>query len=46
MIRNVVAAKNITRVTELDIIFLMEETRESYEFVKLELQLLGAKIVL
>lgn len=45
-IKNVVGAKNVTRVTELDLIFLMEETRESYEFVKLELQLQGVKIVL
>lgn len=46
LIRNIVASGNIERVTELDLLYLMEETRSSYEFVKLELQLSGAKIVL
>lgn len=46
LIRNVVTAGNIERVTELDLLYLMEETRSSYEFVKLELQLSGVKIVL
>ncbi|HSL85648.1 MAG TPA: 2-amino-4-oxopentanoate thiolase subunit OrtB, partial [Bacteroidales bacterium] len=45
-LKNIVQQKSITRVTELDLIYLMEETRASYEFVKLEMQLLGVTIVL
>lgn len=46
LIKNYVAAKKINLVTELDIFYLMEETRTSYEFVKLELQLLGCTLVI
>jgi len=41
-----VANKKIERVTELDLFYLMEEVRESYEFVNLELQLLGVTVVM
>jgi len=46
LIRNYVTMKDIKRVTELDLFYLMEETRSSYEFVKLALQLEGCELVL
>ena len=46
LIKNIVTNKKIERVTELDLFYLMEEVQESYEFVNLELQLLGVKVVI
>jgi len=46
LLKNIVANKKIERVTELDLFYLMEEVRESYEFVNLELQLLGVIVVM
>ena len=46
LLKNIVADKKIERVTELDLFYLMEEVRASYDFVKLELQLLGVNVVL
>ncbi len=46
LIKNIVTNKKIERVTELDLFYLMEEVHESYEFVNLELQLLGVKVVI
>jgi len=46
LLKNIVANKKIERVTELDLFYLMEEVRESYEFVNLELQLLGVTVVM
>jgi hypothetical protein len=41
-----VTGQKVERVTELDLFYLMEEVRASYDFVKLELQLLGVNVVL
>ena len=46
LLKNIVANKKIERVTELDLFYLLEEVRESYEFVNLELQLLGVIVVM
>jgi len=46
LLKNIVVNKKIERVTELDLFYLMEEVRESYEFVNLELQLLGVTVVM